>query len=160
MSDKIGDVVQRMQFIDAMTYLPDDILVKVDRASMAVGLEVRSPLLDHRLIDFSWQLPQRFKIRNGQQKWLLRTLLKRYLPDTLIDRPKTGFMIPLGEWLRGPLRDWAEDLLDAKQIESAGLLDPRPIREKWQQHLSGRANWQYRLWCVLMFQAWMRHWEH
>ncbi len=143
-----------------MTYLPDDILVKVDRASMAVGLEVRSPLLDHRLIDFSWQLPQRFKIRNGQQKWLLRTLLKRYLPDTLIDRPKTGFMIPLGEWLRGPLRDRAEDLLDAKQMESAGLLDPRPIREKWQQHLSGQANWQYQLWCVLMFQAWMRHWEH
>jgi asparagine synthase (glutamine-hydrolysing) len=159
MSDKIGDVVQRMQFIDAMTYLPDDILVKVDRASMSVGLEVRAPLLDHRLVDFSWQLPQRFKIRNGQQKWLLRTLLKRYLPDNLIDRPKTGFMIPLAEWLRGPLRDWAEDLLDAKQLESAGLLDPRPIREKWQQHLSGRANWQYRLWCVLMFQAWMRHWE-
>ena len=155
---KIDNAVARMQLIDTLTYLPDDILVKVDRAAMSVGLEVRSPLIDHSLVEFSWQLPQRFKIRQGQQKWLLRQLLGRYLPVNLIDRPKMGFMVPLAEWLRGPLRDWAEDLLDAKQIESAGWLNPAPIRQKWQQHLSGQANWQYRLWCVLMFEAWRRAW--
>jgi asparagine synthase (glutamine-hydrolysing) len=160
MRDKMNDVVQRMQFIDTMTYLPDDILVKVDRAGMSVGLEVRVPLTDYRLVEYSWQLPRRFKFRHGKQKWLLRELLRRYLPDTLIDRPKIGFMFPLAEWLRGPLRDWAENLLDAKRMESEGFLNPGPIREKWLQHLSGQANWQYRLWCVLMFQAWLRHWEH
>lgn len=158
LTPKIDNVVQRMQLIDTLTYLPDDILVKIDRAGMSVGLEVRSPLIDHTLVEFSWQLPQRFKIRQGQQKWLLRRLLGRYLPATLIDRPKTGFMIPLAEWLRGPLRDWAEDLLDAKQMESAGWLNPEPIRQRWQQHLSGQANWQYRLWCILMFESWRRAW--
>jgi asparagine synthase (glutamine-hydrolysing) len=160
MHDKMSDVVQRMQFIDTMTYLPDDILVKVDRAGMSVGLEVRAPLTDYRLVEFSWQLPRRFKFRHGKQKWLLRELLRRYLPDALIDRPKMGFMFPLGQWLRGPLRDWAENLLDAKSIESEGFLNPGPIRDMWLQHLSGQANWESRLWCVLMFQAWIHHWEH
>ncbi len=158
MSSRITDVVTRMQFIDTMTYLPDDILVKVDRASMAVGLEVRAPMTDHRLVEFCWQLPRRFKIRGGTQKWLLRELLRRYVPEALFERPKTGFTFPLDDWLRGPLRDWAEDLLDVKRMEDEGLFNPAPIQEKWQQHLSGQADWHYPLWCILMFQAWKRHW--
>ncbi len=158
MRERIGDPIRRMQLIDTLTYLPDDILVKVDRASMAVGLEVRVPLTDHRLVEFGWQLPRRFHVRHGRRKWLLRELLRRYVPDALIERPKAGFVFPLSGLLRGPLRDWAEDLLDAKRVESEGLLDPAPIRDIWQQQLTGDARWQYRLWGILMFQAWKRRW--
>lgn len=154
----VPDFGRRMQLIDTLTYLPDDILVKVDRASMAVGLEARAPLLDHAVVEFTWGLPDRFLVRDRQTKWLLRQVLYRHVPKALIERPKMGFVMPMDEWLRGPLRDWAEDMLDARAMEGDGLLDPAPVRALWAEHLAGRTAGQYRLWCVLMFQAWKRHW--
>ena len=148
-------VPERMMYLDAVTYLPEDLLTKVDRASMAVGLEARVPLLDHRFVAFAWTIPQSLKVRDGETKWLLRRVLERYVPRRLTDRPKMGFGIPLGAWLRGPLRAWAEELLDQRRLAREGFLRPEPIRRAWAEHLSGRTDWQYRLWDVLVFQTWL-----
>jgi len=146
---------EQMMFLDAAWYLPDDILVKVDRAAMAVSLETRIPFLDPHVIGFAWSLPLALKIRDGRGKWVLRRVLDRYVPKPLVDRPKAGFGVPIGDWLRGPLRPWAEALLDPRRLASEAYLDPAPIRERWAQHLSGRRNWHDSLWSVLMFQAWL-----
>lgn len=157
---KLKGLSEQMMALDTLGYLPDDILVKVDRAAMNVSLETRMPFLDHRVMEFAWRLPMSMKIWNGQSKYVLRQVLYKHVPRELIERPKMGFSVPLDSWLRGPLRDWAEALLDGSRIKEEGFFDPAPIRKKWLEHLSGRYNWQHQLWVILMFQAWLDFSKH
>ncbi len=154
---QIDDTIMRMQLIDIINYLPGDILTKVDRASMAVALEARVPLLDHRIVEFAATLPRRMKIRDGQSKWLLKQILYRYVPKHIVDRPKMGFGVPVGQWIKGPLREWAEDLLSPQMFARHCLLKPGPVLQKWKEHKDGKADWQYMLWDVLMLHAWAEH---
>ena len=152
----LPSVAERMIFQDLIGYLHDDILVKVDRASMAASLEARAPLLDHRLVEFMWRLPLSFRIRDGRGKWLLRRIVDRHVPRALVERPKTGFGLPIGAWLRGPLREWAEPLVAPAALAGVGF-DVPAVTAVWQRHLAGEAE-ELRLWPVLMFQAWRQQW--
>lgn len=146
-----------MMAMDAQSFLPDEVLAKVDRAAMASSLETRVPMLNHHVFELAWRMPLEYKIRNGEGKWLLRQILYRHVPRALIERPKMGFGIPLGTWLRGPLREWANDLISEQRLRDEGYFHPAPIRALWSEHLSGKSNVQYALWDVLMFQAWLQH---
>jgi asparagine synthase (glutamine-hydrolysing) len=145
-----------MMYADAVAYLPDDIMAKVDRASMAVALETRAPYLDHRVAALAARIPLTMKIRGGTGKLILRKLLYREAPAELFERPKAGFAVPVGEWFKGPLRPWAEELLDPVRMRSEGWFDPAPIERRWRQHLSGQRDSSVALWAILMFQAWLR----
>jgi asparagine synthase (glutamine-hydrolysing) len=151
----LPDAVSRLIYRDMADYLPGDILVKLDRATMAASLEGRSPFLDHRMVEFAWRLPTAVKVRGGQGKWLLRRVLRRYLPKALFERPKQGFNVPIGAWLIGPLREWAEELLDGSRIRRDGFLDGVRVQACWHEHLSGRSDRAGELWAILMIQAWL-----
>jgi asparagine synthase (glutamine-hydrolysing) len=154
----LSGITEQMLWLDLIGYLPDDILTKLDRAAMATSLETRVPFLDRRVFDLAWSLPLDTKLRGGVTKWILRQVLYRHVPPALVDRPKMGFGLPIGSWLRGPLRPWAEELLDQRRLRLQGLLDPAPVRAAWRQHLSGRRDLGYELWDVLALQAWLDHW--
>lgn len=151
----LGSIEQNMMYLDSISYLPDDILTKVDRAAMGVSLETRIPFLDHHVVEFAYQLPLLMKIKNGESKWILKQVLDKYIPRHLMERPKMGFGVPIDSWLRGPLRDWAESLLDESRLKQEGFFHAEPIRKKWYEHMSGNRNWQHHLWDVLMFQSWL-----
>ncbi|MGR8950510.1 MAG: asparagine synthase (glutamine-hydrolyzing) [Gammaproteobacteria bacterium] len=154
LNEELPGLLERMQYWDTMMYMPDDILTKVDRASMAVSLEVRVPIIDHRVVEFAWTLPRHFKVRDGVSKWILREVLYRRVPRALIDRPKMGFAVPIDRWFRGPLKEWAGDLLSRESIVRYGLMKPEPVERIWQEHLSGNRNWAALLWNVIMLQSW------
>jgi asparagine synthase (glutamine-hydrolysing) len=151
-----GSFAAQMMFHDLVEYLPDDILTKVDRASMAVSLEARVPLLDHDVVEFAWRIPLSWKIHGRTQKWILRQVLARHVPTALSERPKMGFGVPVGQWLRGPLKDWAADLLDPSALTAEGILDPNVVTSTWKAHQAGRGNHEHRLWAILMFQEWWK----
>ena len=153
---RLPEFERQAMYLDTITYLPNDILVKLDRATMAFGLEGRVPFLDPRVVEFAWRLPLQMKVRPNQGKWILRQVLHRYVPENLVERPKMGFGIPLDSWLRGPMREWAEALLEPRRLQEEGFFDPAAVREKWNDHLHGRGAWQFHLWDILMFQLW---WE-
>lgn len=153
--ENFPSLMQRMMSLDFVTYLPDDILVKVDRAAMAVSLETRIPLLDHRVVEFVWRLPQQLKQHNGTSKWLLRKVLHQYVPPALVERPKAGFAVPIARWLRGPLRSWAEEYLSESRLRQQGFFRAESVRRKWQEHISCRRDWGQPLWNVLVFQRWL-----
>jgi asparagine synthase (glutamine-hydrolysing) len=154
---RVPDLTHRMMYADAVAYLPDDILTKVDRASMGVSLEARVPLLDHRVFAYAWQLPLSMKVQHNKGKWILRQVLYRYVPPALVERPKKGFGVPIDRWLRGPLRDWAASLLESGRIQQEGYLRSEPIQKIWNEHLSHKRDWEYYLWNILMFQAWLEN---
>jgi len=154
----LKDSIENFQFWDMLTYLPGDILTKVDRASMAVSLEARVPLLDHRLIALAWSLPEHLKLRCGKGKWILREILKSYIPEQMFNRPKMGFGVPIDTWLRGDLKDWANELLFSSSLEEFGISN-QAIRSTWEKHQTGQYNYQYKLWVVLMFQQWRKEYN-
>ena len=151
----LEDYQENMMHWDTISYMSDQILCKVDRAAMGVSLETRIPLLNHNVVEYAWRMPMNFKVRNGEGKWALRQILYKYIPKEMIERPKMGFGVPIDSWLRGPLREWAEELLDESRLRQEGFFNPVQIRQKWREHLSGTRNWQHQLWDVLMFQAWL-----
>ncbi|MFH1305137.1 MAG: asparagine synthase (glutamine-hydrolyzing) [Candidatus Omnitrophota bacterium] len=159
LADKIPCFIDRMMFLDMVTYLPDDGMIKVTKASEAAGLKTRAPILARDVVGFSREIPLSMKIRNGKGKWILRRILSKYIDEKLFDRPKMGFGVPIGDWLRGDLRDWAEDLLDRKKIKDEAILDPDLVRRIWREHLYGKKDNHYPLWDVLMFQSWKRSWS-
>ena len=154
-ADYVPHEIERMCWLDTQTYFPDDFLVKVDRASMAYSLEARVPLVDHRVVEWFWRLPLNMKVRKNESKWILRQILGKHIPASFFERPEMGFGIPIGEFLRGPLREWASDLLSESTLRQQNLLHPKPLQDMWQNHLTGRVNAQYVLWNVLMLDAWV-----
>ena len=155
----LSGMCEKMMAADLNFYLPDDILVKNDRAAMGVSLEGRIPMLDHRIVEFGWRLPVETKIRGSKGKWPLRQLLHRYVPKDLVERPKMGFSVPIAQWLRGPLRDWAEALIDRKKLREQGLFNENIIRSAWSDHLKSKSDNSQKLWTILMFQAWYNRWH-
>jgi asparagine synthase (glutamine-hydrolysing) len=153
----VDEVIESIMTVDTESYLPDDILVKVDRASMACSLEARAPLLDHRLFELVRSMPLQFQLQGTRGKLLLRSVLNEFVPESLIDRPKTGFGIPIDSWLRGPLRDWAEELMNPARLSSEGFFNVASVRDVWEQHLRGSRQGHYLIWDVLMFQSWLDH---